>query len=112
MTSSIRGSVEGGDVFNASATGGGAEVAKEISSIQMRKVQFQKLYEEMKERHIALIDTYQDCQRTLEKSKEENQQMQDKFKNLLDKLQMENRKKDMKIEEMKTQVRHIRLSSS
>ena len=102
ISSSIRGSLDV-DVLNASGTAGG-DIAKEFSSIQTRKIQFQKLYEDMKEQYANLSEGYEDCKKTLDKSTEENRLMQEKFRNLLDKLQMENRKKQSQIEEMKTQV--------
>ena len=94
---SVRGSVEGGGMFNP------------LSTLEKRGDQFRLLYEQLKEEYATLNDAYTDCQRTLEKSTEDNRQMQEKFKNLLDKLQLDNRKKQSQIEEMKTQV--SRLSS-
>ena len=75
-----------------------------MSSLEKRGDQFRLLYEQLKEEYATLNDAYTDCQRTLEKSTEDNRQMQEKFKNLLDKLQLDNRKKQSQIEEMKTQV--------
>jgi uncharacterized phage infection (PIP) family protein YhgE len=89
--------------LNASGTGG-VEMAKAFSSMQIRNEQFRQLYEQLKQEYATLSDAYADCQRTLEKSTEDNRQMQEKFKNLLDKLQIDNRKKQTQIEEMKTQV--------
>lgn len=100
----LTGSMDGGGGgLNASGTGG-VEMAKAITSMQLRNEQFRQLYEQLKQEYATLSDAYADCQRTLEKSTEENRQMQEKFKNLLDKLQLENRKKTTQIEEMKTQV--------
>ncbi|CAF1539285.1 unnamed protein product [Rotaria sp. Silwood1] len=93
----------GGGGLNASGTGG-VEIAKALSSMQIRNEQFRHLYEELKKEYSTLSEAYADCQRTLEKSTEDNRQMQEKFKNLLDKLQMDNRKKQTQIEEMKTQL--------
>ncbi|CAF1452548.1 unnamed protein product [Rotaria sordida] len=93
----------GGGGLNASGTGG-VEIAKALSSMQIRNEQFRNLYEELKKEYSTLSNAYADCQRTLEKSTEDNRQMQEKFKNLLDKLQMDNRKKQTQIEEMKTQL--------
>ncbi|CAF3875567.1 unnamed protein product [Adineta steineri] len=93
----------GGGGLNASGTGG-IEMAKALSTMQLRNEQFRQLYEQLKQEYATLSDAYTDCQRTLEKSTEENRQMQEKFKNLLDKLQMDNRKKQTQIEEMKTQL--------
>ncbi len=101
--STLIGSMDGGGGLNASGTGG-VEMAKALSSMQIRNEQFRKLYEELKKEYATLSDAYADCQRTLEKSTEDTRQMQEKFKNLLDKLQMDNRKKTTQIEEMKTQV--------
>jgi acetyl-CoA carboxylase carboxyltransferase component len=101
-TTILTGSMDGG-VLNASGTGG-VEMAKALTSMQLRNEQFRQLYEQLKQEYATLSDAYADCQRTLEKSIEENRQMQEKFKNLLDKLQIENRKKTTQIEEMKTQV--------
>jgi len=98
----LTGSMDGGGL-NASGTGG-VEMAKALTSMQLRNEQFRQLYEQLKQEYATLSDAYADCQRTLEKSIEENRQMQEKFKNLLDKLQIENRKKTTQIEEMKTQV--------
>jgi len=98
----LTGSMDGGGL-NASGTGG-VEMAKALTSMQLRNEQFRQLYEQLKQEYATLSDAYADCQRTLEKSTEENRQMQEKFKNLLDKLQIENRKKTTQIEEMKTQV--------
>ena len=97
------GSGGGSGSLNASGTNG-VEVAKALSSMQLRNEQFRQLYENLKQEYSTLLDAYNDCQRTLERSTEENRQMQEKFKNLLDNLQMENRKKQVQIEEMKTQV--------
>jgi len=91
--------------LNTSGTGGEVEIVKALSSIQIRNEQFRQLYEQLKQEYGTLSEAYADCQRTLEKSTEDNRQMQEKFKNLLDKLQLENRKKTSQIEEMKTQVR-------
>lgn len=99
----LTGSMDGVGGLNASGTGG-VEIAKAITSMQLRNEQFRHLYEQLKEEYARLNDAYADCQRTLEKATEENRQMQEKFKNLLDKLQLENRKKTAQIEEMKTQV--------
>ncbi|UJR07569.1 hypothetical protein I4U23_011856 [Adineta vaga] len=93
----------GGGALNASGTGG-IEMAKALSSMQIRNEQFRQLYEQLKQEYAALSEAYADCQRTLEKSTEENRQMQEKFKNLLDKLQIDNRRKQAQIEEMKTQL--------
>ena len=93
----------GGGVLNASGTGG-VEMVKALSSMQIRNEQFRQMYEQMKQEYETLSIAYTDCQRTLEKATDENRQMQEKFKNLLDKLQTENRKKTAQIEEMKTQV--------
>ncbi|CAF1558590.1 unnamed protein product [Adineta ricciae] len=102
--SSLAASLDGGGgVLNASGTGG-IEMAKALSSMQIRNEQFRQLYEELKKEYASLSEAYADCQRTLEKSTEENRQMQEKFKNLLDKLQIDNRKKQAQIEEMKTQL--------
>jgi chromosome segregation ATPase len=101
--SALIGSMDGGSGLNASGTGG-VEMAKALSSMQIRNEQFRQLYEQLKQEYATLSDAYADCQRTLEKATEENRQMQDKFKNLLDKLQIENRKKTTQIEEMKSQV--------
>ena len=104
-STTLRGSMDNGaGGLNASGTGG-VEMAKALSSMQLRNEQFRQLYEQLKQEYAALSDSYADCQRTLEKATEENGQMQEKFKNLLDKLQTENRKKTTQIEEMKTQVR-------
>src|ERR1700722_18084803 len=100
---SLTGSMDGGGGLNASGTSG-VEMAKALSSMQLRNEQFRQLYEQLKQEYATLSDAYADCQRTLEKSSEENRQMQEKFKNLLDKLQIDNRKKQTQIEEMKTQV--------
>lgn len=99
----LRGSMDSVGALNASGTGG-VEMAKALSSMQIRNEQFRQLYEQLKQEYATLSESYADCQRTLEKATEENRQMQDKFKNLLDKLQIENRKKTTQIEEMKTQV--------
>jgi xanthine dehydrogenase iron-sulfur cluster and FAD-binding subunit A len=103
-------SMDGGGL-NASGTGG-VEMAKALTSMQLRNEQFRQLYEQLKQEYATLSDAYADCQRTLEKATEENRQMQEKFKNLLDKLQMENRKKTAQIEEMKTQVCFLLFPSS
>ena len=100
--SNVTGSLDAG-VLNGTGTGG-VEMARALSSMQVRNEQFRQLYEQLKSEYSTLSDAYADCQRTLEKSTEDNRQMQEKFKNLLDKLQMENRKKQSQIEEMKTQV--------
>lgn len=101
--SAMTASMDGAGGLNASGTGG-VEIAKALSSMQIRNEQFRELYERLKQEYARLSDAYADCQRTLEKSTEDNRQMQEKFKNLLDKLQMDNRKKQTQIEEMKTQV--------
>ncbi|CAF1114562.1 unnamed protein product [Adineta ricciae] len=102
--SSLAASLDGGGgALNASGTGG-IEMAKALSSMQIRNEQFRQLYEELKKEYASLSEAYADCQQTLEKSTEENRQMQEKFKNLLDKLQIDNRKKQAQIEEMKTQL--------
>jgi hypothetical protein len=93
----------GGGALNASGTGG-VEMVKALSSMQIRNEQFRQMYEQLKQEYETLSVAYTDCQRTLEKATDENRQMQEKFKNLLDKLQIENRKKTAQIEEMKTQV--------
>lgn len=100
--STLAASMDGGGL-SASGTGG-IEMAKALSTLQIRNEQFRQLYEKLKHEYETLSGAYADCQRTLEKSTEENRQMQEKFKNLLDKLQMDNRKKQAQIEEMKTQV--------
>jgi chromosome segregation ATPase len=100
--SALISSMDGGGL-NASGTGG-VEMAKALSSMQIRNEQFRQLYEQLKQEYATLTDAYTDCQRTLEKATEENRQMQEKFKNLLDKLQIENRRKTTQIEEMKSQV--------
>ncbi len=108
--STLISSMDGGGGLNASGTGG-VEIAKALSTMQVRNEQFRQLYEQLKQEYATLSDAYVNCQRTLEKSAEENRQMQEKFKNLLDKLQMENRKKTTQIEEMKTQVCFLYLST-
>ena len=105
--SNMTGSLDAG-VLNGSGTGG-VEMARALSSMQVRNEQFRQLYEQLKQEYSTLSDAYADCQRTLEKSTEDNRQMQEKFKNLLDKLQMDNRKKQSQIEEMKTQVESVLL---
>ncbi|CAF0971254.1 unnamed protein product [Rotaria magnacalcarata] len=102
-SSTLVASMDGGGGLNASGTGG-VEIAKALSTMQIRNEQFRQLYEQLKKEYSTLSDAYADCQRALEKSSEDNRQMQEKFKNLLDKLQMENRKKQTQIEEMKTQL--------
>ncbi|CAF1112719.1 unnamed protein product [Didymodactylos carnosus] len=87
-----------------SGTGGDVEIRKALTSMQLRNEQFRNLYEQLKKEYQTLTDSYNDCQQTLIKATDENRLMQEKFKNLLDKLQTENRKKQMQIEEMKTQI--------
>lgn len=99
----MEGSAGGTASLNASGTSG-AEIVKALSTMQIHNEQYRQLYEQLKKEFSTLSDAFADCQRTLEISKEENRQMQEKFRNLLDKLQMENRKKQTQIEEMKTQV--------
>ena len=83
----------------------GDELVKALSSIQIRNEQYRTLYEEMKQRYAKLTEDCENYKEKLENSAEEYRLMQEKFKNIVDKLQIENRDKSTRIEEMKTKVK-------
>lgn len=101
-SSALLRSLDGG-LINANGTGND-EIVKAMNSIQISKDQYRGLYEEMKQQYAKLTEDSEEYKRKLEIAAEEHRLMQEKFRNIVDKLQMENRKKTTEIEEMKTKV--------